>query len=193
MYGQRAVFLDRDGVLNYNRPDYVKTPEECIPIPGAAEAVAALKRAGWAVVLASNQSGLGRGLFDRKTLAAIMAKLSAELEAAGGRLDAIYTCPHLPGAGCDCRKPAPGMVLRAAREHHLDLARSFFVGDSRCDIECGRAAGLRTVLVETGLAEQRAGLAGVAPDYVAPDLPAAVAWIGRHASCPARPAAGRHS
>ena len=179
---RRAVFLDRDGVLNYNRRDYIKAPDEFVAIPGAAEAVAALKRAGWAVVVASNQSGLGRGLFDQATLDAIMAKMRAGLEAAGGSPDAVYYCPHSPGAGCDCRKPAPGLVLRAAREYRLDLVRSFFVGDSRCDVECGRAAGLRTVLVETGLREQRPDPAVVRPDYVARDLREAVAWIFRQES-----------
>jgi D-glycero-D-manno-heptose 1,7-bisphosphate phosphatase len=184
MHRRRAVFLDRDGVLNYNRRDYVKAPDEFVAIPGAAEAVAALKRAGWVVVVASNQSGLGRGLFDQATLDAIMAKMRAGLEAEGGGPDAVYYCPHPPSAGCDCRKPAPGMVLRAAREHRLDLACSFFVGDTRCDVECGRAAGLRTVLVETGLPEQRSDMAAVCPDYVARDLREAVAWIFRQESRP---------
>lgn len=177
MNGRPAVFLDRDGVLNYNRRDYVKSPRELVAIPGAAAAAAALKRAGWVVVVVSNQSGVGRGLFDEATLDAIMTKLRAGLEAAGAAPDAIYYCPHPPDAGCDCRKPAPGMLFRAAREHRLDLARSFFVGDSGCDVECGRAAGTRTVLVQTGLPEQRPDPAVVRPDHVAQDLPDATAWI----------------
>src|SRR6266852_4589125 len=110
---RRAVFLDRDGVLNYNRRDYIKSPEEYVPIPGAAEAVARLKQNGWAVIVVSNQSGLARGLFDQEALAAIMAKMQSVLAAAGGGADGIYSCPHAPGAGCECRKPAPGLVLRA--------------------------------------------------------------------------------
>lgn len=172
-----AVFLDRDGVLNYNRPDHIKTPEEYLPVPGAAEAVARLKRDGWVVIVVSNQSGLARGLFSEEALAAIMAKMQAVLAAAGGTVDAVYYCPHAPGSGCDCRKPAPGLLLRAAREHGLDLGRSYFVGDKASDIECGRAAGLRTVLVETGLPEERPDPADVRPDYQARDLPGAVAWI----------------
>src|SRR5947208_2442598 len=179
---RRAVFLDRDGVLNYNRHDHIKTPEEYVPIPGAAEAVARLKRTGWAVVIVSNQSGLARGLFDQEALAAIMAKMQSVLAAAGGAADAVYYCPHAPGAGCDCRKPAPGLLLRAAREHALDLERSYLVGDKACDIECGRAAGLRTVLVATGLPEERPDPAVVRPDHQARDLSEAVAWILQESS-----------
>src|SRR5437763_1433575 len=172
-----AVFLDRDGVLNYNRQDHIKTPEEYVPIPGAAEAVARLKRDGWAVVVVSNQSGLARGLFDEEALAAIMAKMQSVLAAAGGGADAVYHCPHAPEAGCDCRKPATGLLLRAAREHGLDLGRPYLVGDKASDIECGRAAGLRTVLVETALPEERPDRAVVRPGHQARDLAGAVAWI----------------
>jgi histidinol-phosphate phosphatase family protein len=177
MSGRRTVFLDRDGVLNYNRSDYVKTPEEFVPIPGAAAAVAALNRAHWRVVVISNQSGLGRGLIAPASLDAITARLLAGLKAVGGSVDAIYYCPHRPDDGCDCRKPAPGLVLRAAREHSIDLAGSFFVGDSAGDILCGRAVGMRTVLVETGLPDQRPDPEVVRPDHVARDLAGAVAWI----------------
>jgi histidinol-phosphate phosphatase family protein len=172
-----AIFLDRDGVLNYNRPDHIKTPGEYVPIPGAAEAVARLKQGGWVVVVVSNQSGLARGLFDQEALAAIMAKMQSVLRAAGGSADAVYYCPHAPAAGCDCRKPAPGLLLRAAWEHGLDLERSYLVGDKACDIECGRAGGLRTVLVETGLPEERPDAAVIRPDHQARDLTEAVAWI----------------
>src|SRR5207245_319115 len=159
-----------------NRSDYIKTPEEYVPIPGAAEAVARLKQDGWTVVVVSNQSGLARGLFGQEALAAIMAKMQSVLEAAGGGADAVYYCPHAPGAGCDCRKPAPGLLLRAAREHALDLKGSYLVGDKGCDIECGRAVGVRTVLVETGLPEERPDPAVVRPDHQARDLSGAVAW-----------------
>jgi len=172
-----AVFLDRDGVLNYNRRDHIKAPDELVLIPGAAEAVAALKQAGWLVIIISNQSGLARGLFDRESLAAITGKLRAALEAAGGSPDGIYYCPHATGAGCDCRKPAPGMAMQAAREHNLELTRSYMVGDKACDVECGRAVGMRTVLVETGLPEERPDAMLARPDHVSRDLRDAVAWI----------------
>jgi histidinol-phosphate phosphatase family protein len=164
-------------VLNYNRRDHIRTPEQYVPIPGAAAAVAALKQAGWIVIVVSNQSGLGRGLFDQEALEAIMAKMRAELERAGGGPDAVYYCPHSPGDGCDCRKPKPGLVLQAAREHGLDLRRSFLVGDSATDIACGQAAEVRTVLVQTGLLERRPDLAAARPDFVARNLSEAVAWI----------------
>src|SRR5713226_8102184 len=133
MMTRPAVFLDRDGVLNYNRRDHIKTPDEYVPIPGAAEAVARLKQSGWPVVIVSNQSGLARGLFGPEALAAIMTKMQSVLEAAGGGADVVYYCPHAPAAGCDCRKPAPGLLLRAAREHALDLGRSYLIGDKWCD------------------------------------------------------------
>jgi histidinol-phosphate phosphatase family protein len=174
---RRAVFLDRDGVLNYNRSDHIKSPEEYVPIPGAAEAVARLRAAGWRVILVSNQSGLGRGLFDQTALDAVMARMCTVLKAAGGGVDGVYYCPHAPGAGCVCRKPQPGLLLRAAREHGLDLPRSYVVGDKAGDIECGRAVRARTILVETGLPEERPDLAAAHPDYVASDLSDAVAWI----------------
>jgi D-glycero-D-manno-heptose 1,7-bisphosphate phosphatase len=174
---RRAIFLDRDGVLNYNRRDHIKTPEEYVPIPGAAEAVVRLKQNGWAVVVVSNQSGLARGLFGQEALAAITAKMESVLAAAGGGVEGVYYCPHAPEAGCGCRKPAPGLLLRAARELDLDLGSSYLVGDKACDIECGRAAGPRTVLVETGLAEERPDAAVVRPDHQARDLSEAVAWI----------------
>jgi D-glycero-D-manno-heptose 1,7-bisphosphate phosphatase len=172
-----AVFVDRDGVLNYNRSDHIKSPEEFVPIPGATKAVAALKRAGWVVVVISNQSGIGRGLFGEEALEQITAKMCAGLAAAGGAADGIYYCPHAPGARCDCRKPAPGLVKQAAREHGLDLERSYFVGDKAADIQCGQAVGMRTVLVETGLPEERPDPSVIRPDHVAPDLCAAVEWI----------------
>jgi len=172
-----AVFLDRDGVLNYNRRDHIKSPDELVLIPGAAEAVAALKQVGWVVIIVSNQSGLALGLFDQEALAAITAKLRMALEVAGGSPEGIYYCTHAPGAGCGCRKPATGMAVRAAREHNLRLTRSYMVGDKACDVECGRATGMRTVLVETGLPEERPGAALARPDHVAHDLSDAVAWI----------------
>jgi D-glycero-D-manno-heptose 1,7-bisphosphate phosphatase len=174
---RRAVFLDRDGVLNYNRSDFIKSPDEYVPVPGAAESVAALQRKGWAVIVVSNQSGLGRGLFDQAALDAILEKMQSVLKEAGGGADAIYYCPHTPESACSCRKPAPGLILQAAQEHDLDLARSYFVGDKGSDIECGRAAGVRTILVESGLPEERPDPAVAHPDHVARNLTDAVAWI----------------
>jgi D-glycero-D-manno-heptose 1,7-bisphosphate phosphatase len=172
-----AVFVDRDGVLNYNKIDHIKSPDEFDPIPGAAEAVAALKAAGWVVVVISNQSGIGRGLFGQEALERITAKMCAGLQAAGGVVDGIYYCPHTPEAGCGCRKPAPGLVQQAAREHGLDLPQSYFIGDKAADIACGKSVGMGTILVETGLPEERPDPEVARPDHVARDLGAAVEWI----------------
>jgi len=174
----KAVFLDRDGVLNRDSPDFIKSPEELRVLPGAPEAVARLNAAGFAAIVITNQSGISRGLLTESDLAAIHARLRTKMEAAGARLAAIYYCPHLPGSGCGCRKPAPGMVLRAAREHGIDLAQSYLVGDKPEDIACGAAAGCRTVLVLSGQTPAcDPARFPVAPDCVCPDLSAAADWI----------------
>lgn len=168
------MFLDRDGVLNRDSDDFIKTPDELHVLPGAAEAVARLNAAGYLCIVVTNQSGIARGLFAEADLGPQHAKLRAELAAAGGRLDAIYYCPHAPDAGCDCRKPAPGMLQRATREHGIALAESWLVGDRPGDIACGAAAGCRTILVLTGKSPtyDPAGF-DPRPDYVVPDLAAA--------------------
>jgi D-glycero-D-manno-heptose 1,7-bisphosphate phosphatase len=179
-----AVFLDRDGVINYNREDYVKSPEEFVFLPRSAAAAARLTRAGWALFVISNQAGVGKGLLTDEALAAITRKMLDGLAAAGACVQGVYYCPHLPDGGCDCRKPAPGLLRRAAREHGLDLARTFFVGDDRRDVAAGAAAGVRTLLVLSGKtsraeADALAGETGTAfePAYVAADLSAAADWI----------------
>jgi histidinol-phosphate phosphatase family protein len=179
-----AVFLDRDGVINYNREDYVKTPEEFVFLPGSAAAAARLTRAGRALFIISNQAGVGKGLLTEAALAAITRKMLEGLADAGACVQGIYYCPHPPDAGCDCRKPAPGLLHRAAREHGLELSQTVFVGDDQRDLAAGAAAGARTVLVLSGkmsLAEAEA-LTGetdslLDPAYVAADLSAAVDWI----------------
>src|SRR5688500_2758238 len=110
----RAIFLDRDGVLNYNRSDYVKTPEELVMLPGSAAAVGRLRQAGWPVFLISNQAGIARGVMSAEDLERVTAKLHQALAEAGGGLVGVYYCRHHPEAGCDCRKPQPGLLLRAA-------------------------------------------------------------------------------
>lgn len=174
----RAVFLDRDGVLNRDSDDFIKSAGELELLPGAAEVVAALNRAGFVTVVVTNQSGIGRGLFAAERLGEIHAKLIREIEAAGGRISGVYHCPHRPDEGCDCRKPALGMVLQAAREHDLDPSQSFFVGDKPDDIVCGQAAGCRTVLVLSGkTAVFDPTRFTTPPDHVAADLASAADWI----------------
>ncbi len=173
MSGHRVIVLDRDGVINQDSPLYIKSPAELIAIPGSMEAIATLTAAGFAVVVASNQSGVGRGLFDQPTLRAIHDKLIELVQAAGGRLTAIYVCPHHPQAGCECRKPAPGLLVRLARDLDIDLAGVPVVGDSRRDLEAAQAVGARPILVRTGNgAATEAALTGAAGVEVYDDLAA---------------------
>jgi len=178
---QRMVFLDRDGVLNENRSDYVKTPAELVLLPGAAEAVARLNREGYPVVVITNQSALGRGLLTTGMLDAIHVKLRRELAAQGAAIAAIYHCPHRPDEGCPCRKPRPLLLQQAAQDFGGDLAQSVFIGDSGSDLAAARAAGCRTVLVRTGLGGEQEAFACQQwrPDCVAEDLAEAVEWFLR--------------
>jgi D-glycero-D-manno-heptose 1,7-bisphosphate phosphatase len=145
-----AVFLDRDGVINENRDDYVKAWDEIRFLPGAFDAVRRLAPSPYRIVLVTNQSSVGRGILSRQQVEAINGRLVAELEARGGRVDAVYYCPHHPDDGCSCRKPQPGLLLRAASDLDLDLVRSFLVGDAASDVEAALAAGCRPILVLTG-------------------------------------------
>ena len=172
----RAVFVDRDGVLNRELGGYVTRPEELELLPGVADALARLHRAGWPVIVFTNQAGIGRGRFTAETLELIHAKLKAEIAVAGGEIRAIYFCPHHPDDGCECRKPMPGMLLQAAQEHHLDLAQCYAIGDTPRDIQAGHEAGCRTVLVLTGHTHifDASDFPLPHPDSVFPDLAAAV-------------------
>lgn len=146
----KLVILDRDGTINEDRDDYVKTPEEWTPLPGALEAIARLNHAGWHAVIASNQSGLGRGLFDVSTLNAMHAKMHKMLAAVGGRVDAVFYCPHAPNEGCRCRKPQPGLFEQIGERYGLDLRGVPMVGDTARDVLAGVAAGCEPHLVLTG-------------------------------------------
>ena len=144
------VILDRDGVINRDSPEFVKNTDEWHPIPGSIEAIAKLSGAGYTVAVASNQSGLARGLFDRNALRAMHRKLRRLVAAEGGRIDRIVVCPHGPGDGCNCRKPAPGLLLRLARHYGTSLDGVPAVGDSLRDLEAAAAAGATPLLVLTG-------------------------------------------
>lgn len=117
----KLIVLDRDGVINVDSDQFIKSPDEWKPIPGSLEAIARLNESGWRVVVASNQSGVGRGLFDMDTLNAINEKMTKAIAQAGGRLDAIFFCPHPAGSTCDCRKPKPGMFLQIAERFNVDM------------------------------------------------------------------------
>ena len=145
-----TVILDRDGVINQDSDSYVKSAEEWVPIAGSIEAMARLSRAGWRVVIATNQSGLARGLFDGAALAAMHDKLCGLVEAAGGKVDGIFYCTHGPDAGCECRKPGTGLLQQIEREFAVSLQGCWFVGDSLRDLQAAQRFGCQPVLVRTG-------------------------------------------
>lgn len=144
------IILDRDGVINEDSDNYIKSVDEWVPIPGSIEAIAQLSRAGWQIAVATNQSGLSQQLFDLDDLEAMHAKLCTLVEAQGGHIDAIFYCPHLPDEQCDCRKPKPGLLDAIARELDINLRGSIFVGDSLKDLQAGEAKHCRCILVRTG-------------------------------------------
>ncbi len=146
----KLVILDRDGTINADSTDYIKSPEEWTPLPGALEAIARLNHAGWHVVVASNQSGLGRGLFDVASLNAMHAKMHKLLAAVGGRVDAIFYCPHTPDDKCHCRKPEPGLFEQIGERYGIDLKGVPVVGDATRDVVAGATAGCAPHLVLTG-------------------------------------------
>jgi D-glycero-D-manno-heptose 1,7-bisphosphate phosphatase len=148
----KLIILDRDGTINVDREDYVKSAEEFEPLPGALDAIARLNHAGWHTVLATNQAGLGRGLFDMATLNAIHLKMNHLLAELGGRIDAVFFCPHTEHEGCACRKPAPGLFRQIGERYGVNLADALVVGDSRRDLVAGAAVGCATHLVRTGKA-----------------------------------------
>ena len=143
------VKLDRDGVINLNSDQYIKTPEEWTPVPGSLEAIARLCRADFRVVLATNQSGIGKGLLSMETLNRSNYKMMAEVQEKGGRIDAIFLCPHPPEGNCNCRKPKPGLLLEIGERLGVSLLGVPFVGDSASDIYAANAVGAHPILVET--------------------------------------------
>ncbi len=150
----KLIILDRDGVINVDSVQFIKSPEEWKPIPGSLEAIAKLNQWGWRVVVASNQSGVGRGLFGMDTLNAINGKMVKSLAQVGGRLDAIFFCPHAADSTCDCRKPKPGMFKQIAERFNVDLTGVPAVGDSLRDLQAALAVGCQPYLVLTGKGEK---------------------------------------
>jgi D-glycero-D-manno-heptose 1,7-bisphosphate phosphatase len=146
----KLVILDRDGVINHDSDQFIKSPDEWKPIPGSLEAIARLNQAGYRVVVASNQSGLGRGLFCMAVLNQIHAKMHKLVGQAGGRIDAVFLCPHPADAGCDCRKPRTGLFLDIAKRYHTDLTGVPAIGDALRDIQAAAEVGAAPMLVRTG-------------------------------------------
>jgi len=166
-----AVFIDRDGTIMQDA-DYCSDPQQVKIFPRVAEALRRLKSKGFKVIIITNQSGIGRGFFTVEQYRAVEAEVLRQL--GDGLIDATYFCPDVPGQHSSCRKPAPGMIVEATREHRIDLARSFLIGDKEIDAECGRKVGVRTLRVRTGFDRKTAGSMA---DWVAEDLPAAAEII----------------
>jgi D-glycero-D-manno-heptose 1,7-bisphosphate phosphatase len=188
MHLPKAVLLDRDGVINFDSPDYILTPEQWRPIPGSLEAIAALTRAGIPVAIVSNQSALGRGMFDAVTMEAIHMRMIAAIEASGGRIAHTAYCPHAPEDDCACRKPKPGLLIETLQALGIkNAAQTIMIGDSARDVEAAMAVGVRPMLVRTGYGDAEAILAKarrLVPDIpVYDDLAAAVGSLLQEATC----------
>lgn len=150
----KLIVLDRDGVINYDSDQFIKSPEEWRPIPGSLEAIARLNHAGFRVIVATNQSGLGRRLFDMATLISIHDKMYKALAQLGGRIDALFYCPHTADSNCDCRKPKPGMLIEIGQRFGVDLTGVPCVGDGERDLQAAAAVGAQPILVLTGKGEK---------------------------------------
>lgn len=181
----KLVIVGRDGILNIYRDDHVKSPAEWEPIPGALEAVARLNHAGWHVVVATNQAGVGRGMIDMASVNAIHTAMNQHLAAVGGRIDAVFFCPHTPEDQCECRKPLPGLMHEIGRRYGIDLDQVHMVADTLRDLHAAQAAGCQPHLVCSGRAaelddEQRAQVAAQVPGArVHADLGAFAHWLLR--------------
>jgi len=178
---EKAVFLDRDGVIN-EEVDYLRRPEDFRLIPGAAAAIRLLRKHGWRVIVVTNQSGVARGYYTKAGVAAIHERMRRDLARAGTGVDGVYFCPHHPDKGCACRKPGTALFAQAAADFALDLAASYYVGDKLTDLLPGKALGGHTALVLTGYGRQQQKLArepGFQPDHIASDLNSAARWIVR--------------
>ncbi len=174
----KLVILDRDGVINHDSDQYIKSPEEWKPIPGSLAAIAKLNQAGYRVVVATNQSGVGRGLFEMDTLNAIHEKMNKALALAGGRFDAIFFCPHTTADNCECRKPKAGMYREIAARFNVELNSVPAVGDSLRDLQAAVEVGAQPMLVLTGKGTKTVDDPAMpANTLVFPDLAAAAAHI----------------
>ena len=174
----KLIILDRDGVINFDSEHFIKSPDEWKPIPGSLEAIARLTREGWRVVVATNQSGLARGLFEMATLNAIHAKMHKAVALAGGRIDAVFYCPHAAETLCECRKPNAGLFKEIAARYGSDLRGVPSIGDSLRDLEAALKVGARPLLVRTGKGERTLTNAAMPPDVpVFADLQAAVEYV----------------
>ena len=176
----KAVFLDRDGVINRKAPEgeYVTRWEEIVFLPGVAQAILTLRRAGYHIIVISNQRCVAKGLLTANDLNTLHRRMCETLAAGGAIIDAAYYCPHEKHTSCACRKPAPGLLLEAATNHNIDLKSSWMIGDSACDVEAGLSAGCKTAILGTSSGPQAASA-----DILAPSLLEAVREILRREEC----------
>jgi histidinol-phosphate phosphatase family protein len=173
-----VVFLDRDGVINEDRDDYVKNVDELVVFPYSPDSIARLNNAGYVVVVVSNQQCVAKGMMTCEQLEDIQREITRQVNASGGDIESFQHCTHLKSENCSCRKPKPGMLLKAIRDHQLDPEKGFMVGDNEKDIIAGRSVGCRSVLVMSGMATRETVCAMKdPPDYVAENLQSAVDWI----------------
>ena len=174
----RLIVLDRDGVINHDSDQFIKSPDEWRAIPGSLEAIARLNQAGYRVVIATNQSGIGRGLFGMSTLTAIHDKMFRALTQVGGRIDAVFYCPHAADSNCECRKPKPGMLIQIGSRFGVEMKGVPVVGDGLRDLQAAQAVGSRPMLVLTGKGEKTHAAGGFPPGTaVFPDLAFAVSSL----------------
>jgi D-glycero-D-manno-heptose 1,7-bisphosphate phosphatase len=178
---KKVVFLDRDGTINQDSADYIKGWPEFVFLPRSAEALHNLTAAGFVNIVITNQSAIARKLISPQELENIHSKMKTAVQSQGGKIYDIFFCPHLPDDGCDCRKPAPGLIYQAQQKHDIDLSTAVMIGDSARDIECAHAAGCgRSILVKTGNiqeAQQILAEKKLDPDYLAQDLYDAARWL----------------
>ncbi len=178
----RIVVVDRDGVINRESPDFIRSPAEWQALPGSLEAIAQFNAAGYQVIVATNQSGVGRGLFTMETLDEIHRKMINAVEGAGGKISGVFVCPHAPDANCDCRKPRPGLLRQIEAALGQKLHGEPVIGDSERDLRAAQAVGARAILVRTGNGRQtEARLAGQEALEVFDDLAAVAAALTRKA------------
>jgi D-glycero-D-manno-heptose 1,7-bisphosphate phosphatase len=169
----KLVMIDRDGVINEDSGEFIKSVAEWRPIRGSLEAIAALHRGGWKVTVVTNQSGVGRGLYDEATLGEIHEHMRERVRAAGGELAGVYYCPHLPDAGCDCRKPKPGMFRALERDLNVSVVGAPYIGDRISDVDAAEAVGALPMLVRTGTGSAAEAALGARRVAVFDDLAAA--------------------
>ncbi len=177
---RRAIFLDRDGVISVNRADYVKTWDEFVFLPRALDALKQLAASEFLLIVTTNQSVVGRGIMTQATLDDIHARMLDAIRARGGRIDAIYSCPHAPEENCDCRKPRTEMYRRAAEQFGIDTTRSYVIGDAKEDVQAAQSIGAEPILVQTGRGEEHGHwlvVNGNSRFHAADDLLDAMQWI----------------